>query len=176
MSFGRLVQCSIDFQQYDLLQFVIILCVVGVLICCSGCAYLVHVCFVTFVLILLSFIGLCFCCLSLCVNFSVLFLCFMILDGGCGWVLLVMQHSLIRLFSSRVFFALFCGQTCFFALFFLVYCRLKTSIAVITCFSLLLFTQFCFSYDECFPEYTFNFAGVGVYTIQETLNIPFCCD
>lgn len=35
----------------------------------------------------------------------------MILDGGCVWVLLVMQHSLIRLFSSRVFFALFCGQT-----------------------------------------------------------------
>jgi len=82
-----------------------------VLICCCGCAYLVHVCFVTFVLILLSFIGLCFCCLSLCANFSVLFLCSMILDGGCVWVLLVMQHSLIRLFSSRVFFVLFCGQT-----------------------------------------------------------------
>ena len=35
----------------------------------------------------------------------------MILDGGCVWVLLVMQHCLIRLFISSVFFVLFCGRT-----------------------------------------------------------------
>jgi len=148
-----------------------------VLICCCGCAYLVHVCFVAFVLILLSSIGLCFCCLSLCVNFFVLFLCFMILDGGCVWVLLVMQHSLIRLFSSRVFFALSCGQT------YLLLCFILSGLLQAEdkyCGDYLLFFVFVYlvllSYDECFPEYTFNFAGVGVYTIQETLNIPFCCD
>jgi hypothetical protein len=77
--------------------------------------------------------------------YVLIFLCYfcalwywMVVVFGCCWLCSIVLSG----YSVQGSF-LYCSVvklTCFFALFCLVYCRLKTNIAVITCFSLLLFT------------------------------------